>query len=220
MARTVESLIEGFRSDLIPSNSSTLADFEFPSPGAPTQRDSTWFSALKHTWFNLGHRWGIARFGFSEWERVQLAPSGKEDDKLVADALSNATDEMHDAVCHGGGGIYRLVENVLEWAEAQPVGPQRFMWCDAPQKVLAPSWRRPPAMPQPCATCGKSPFEGPCGCPRAAPRAGAPTRCHTCGAPTKLECARCHARRYCGKDCQLADWRAGHKWACGAPAAP
>ncbi len=29
-----------------------------------------------------------------------------------------------------------------------------------------------------------------------------------------LKCARCKLARYCGKECQAADWRAAHKRAC------
>lgn len=30
-----------------------------------------------------------------------------------------------------------------------------------------------------------------------------------------LKCARCSRAFYCGRDCQLADWRARHKTQCG-----
>lgn len=43
--------------------------------------------------------------------------------------------------------------------------------------------------------------------------------------PQLLRCGRCKARVYCGKKCQVVDWKAGHKAACrpqarGAPPAP
>jgi hypothetical protein len=225
MSRTVDSLIASIREDTLPSSTPVLVDFEFPNCGID-ELDSVWLTALKETWLNLTHRYGIERYGDSEWERVQRAPSGEEDNRRTRDAAELAADAMHDAVCFGGGGIYKLVESVLEWAEAQAGGPTNLMggsglvYVNASRRVLAPSWRRPPAAPQPCATCGNNPWEDPpCGCPPAPPRAGAPTRCHTCGARTSQVCAQCRQRHYCGKACQMADWRAGHKRACRTAAA-
>lgn len=46
-----------------------------------------------------------------------------------------------------------------------------------------------------------------------APQDGQCAYCGTSGAPAL--CGRCKAVSYCGPDCQRADWKAGHKSACG-----
>ncbi len=33
------------------------------------------------------------------------------------------------------------------------------------------------------------------------------------------KCSRCNVAKYCGRDCQLAHWKAGHKAECKALAA-
>ncbi|CAK4659075.1 hypothetical protein LEN26_012908 [Aphanomyces euteiches] len=38
--------------------------------------------------------------------------------------------------------------------------------------------------------------------------------CYTCGSAAKTACARCLCVRYCSKECQTEDWKAGHKRAC------
>ena len=218
MSRSVDHLVECFRMDSIPEGA-CFADFEFPSNSAFW---STWFAALKDTYFNLSHRWGIERFGYDEWQRVQLIGDGAEDKQRLRDCAEYAADTMQDAVMHGGGGAYMLMERVLEWAEAQTADHidtplLRYAYC---RKVLAPSWVRPPPMPQPCATCGNSPLlnieyglpPAPCACPAPRPLT---VRCYVCGTPTKTVCAQCRQRHYCGKGCQAADWRAGHKRTCG-----
>ena len=43
--------------------------------------------------------------------------------------------------------------------------------------------------------------------------------CAVCGKPAPLQCARCSAAAYCGRECQVADWRAGHKAVCDVVAA-
>jgi len=54
----------------------------------------------------------------------------------------------------------------------------------------------------------------------AAAKASAARACAHCGKErgqpgvALKPCARCKAAVYCGKDCQLAHWRAGHKAAC------
>lgn len=51
----------------------------------------------------------------------------------------------------------------------------------------------------------------------AAPSLGA---CVTCGRAATSLCAACRADAYCGRECQAAAWRAGHRGACAAlPAA-
>jgi hypothetical protein len=53
-----------------------------------------------------------------------------------------------------------------------------------------------------------------------------PPRCARCGGEAAKRCGRCGNAWYCGRDCQLADWRDGHKALCdlvagaGASAAP
>lgn len=48
--------------------------------------------------------------------------------------------------------------------------------------------------------------------------------CDVCGEvagkdqPPLPVCDGCGARRYCGEACQIADWAAGHKQTCAAPA--
>ena len=45
---------------------------------------------------------------------------------------------------------------------------------------------------------------------------GAVCCCARCGAGLKkpLVCSQCKAAAYCSKDCQIKDWKAGHKQAC------
>ncbi|KAI8486830.1 Programmed cell death protein 2 [Branchiostoma belcheri] len=40
--------------------------------------------------------------------------------------------------------------------------------------------------------------------------------CCVCGCGGGKACSRCHQVRYCGKEHQVLDWKAGHKAACGA----
>ena len=48
------------------------------------------------------------------------------------------------------------------------------------------------------------------------------TRCEHCGisaskdGPKLAKCARCKEDSYCGRECQLAHWKAGHKGVCVA----
>ncbi|ETW07927.1 hypothetical protein H310_02330 [Aphanomyces invadans] len=44
--------------------------------------------------------------------------------------------------------------------------------------------------------------------------------CYACGADAKTACARCLCVRYCSKECQTEDWKAGHKRACKPKSAP
>ena len=46
-------------------------------------------------------------------------------------------------------------------------------------------------------------------------------RCYAAGCqkPGTKPCSRCHIARYCGRECQLADWARRHKHGCGASAA-
>jgi hypothetical protein len=41
--------------------------------------------------------------------------------------------------------------------------------------------------------------------------------CSYCGAnnPNLKACSKCRVTKYCGRECQLADWKAGHKKVCG-----
>lgn len=39
------------------------------------------------------------------------------------------------------------------------------------------------------------------------------TTCAVCGTPTTLNCVNCEVH-YCKKECQVADWRKGHKYTC------
>ena len=41
-------------------------------------------------------------------------------------------------------------------------------------------------------------------------------RCAGCGkeGDGRMECGACKGPRYCSKECQVADWKAGHKSAC------
>lgn len=41
-----------------------------------------------------------------------------------------------------------------------------------------------------------------------------PPRCARCGGEAAKRCGRCGNAWYCGRDCQLADWREGHKALC------
>lgn len=43
--------------------------------------------------------------------------------------------------------------------------------------------------------------------------AAAKTACAVCGTPTELNCVNCKVY-YCKKECQVADWRKGHKYTC------
>lgn len=45
-------------------------------------------------------------------------------------------------------------------------------------------------------------------------RRDAALRCRVCKAPSSLVCSRCKVVRYCGADCQKADWKNAHKKAC------
>ncbi|KDO33940.1 hypothetical protein SPRG_01819 [Saprolegnia parasitica CBS 223.65] len=38
--------------------------------------------------------------------------------------------------------------------------------------------------------------------------------CYACGKTATTSCARCISVRYCSKECQTEDWKAGHKRAC------
>ncbi len=38
--------------------------------------------------------------------------------------------------------------------------------------------------------------------------------CEVCQKPSNLRCSQCRQRKYCGGDCQIKDWRAGHRQAC------
>ncbi|KAF8197116.1 hypothetical protein BJ912DRAFT_1140725 [Pholiota molesta] len=40
--------------------------------------------------------------------------------------------------------------------------------------------------------------------------------CARCGQPGGLRCSQCSRAKYCGKDCQVADWKAQHKNECVA----
>ena len=40
--------------------------------------------------------------------------------------------------------------------------------------------------------------------------------CHQCGKASVSKCSRCKQYRYCGRDCQRAHWKAGHKKECGS----
>lgn len=41
-----------------------------------------------------------------------------------------------------------------------------------------------------------------------------PGLCVVCGTPTKKQCSRCKAVKYCSRDCQVAHWTDGHKQVC------
>jgi ankyrin repeat protein len=38
--------------------------------------------------------------------------------------------------------------------------------------------------------------------------------CHMCGKASKFKCSKCKQYRYCGRDCQTAHWKKGHKKEC------
>jgi hypothetical protein len=38
--------------------------------------------------------------------------------------------------------------------------------------------------------------------------------CSVCGAGKARRCNNCHSVAYCGKDCQVKDWKDGHKIMC------
>ncbi|KAK7383417.1 hypothetical protein VNO78_29096 [Psophocarpus tetragonolobus] len=38
--------------------------------------------------------------------------------------------------------------------------------------------------------------------------------CAVCATPASKKCSRCKAVRYCSQECQLSDWRSGHKTVC------
>ena len=38
--------------------------------------------------------------------------------------------------------------------------------------------------------------------------------CSNCGVAAESTCAKCHAAVYCGRECQSAHWKAGHKFFC------
>ncbi len=40
--------------------------------------------------------------------------------------------------------------------------------------------------------------------------------CLVCGAPGSKQCGKCHRAKYCGKEHQTIDWKAGHKKICGS----
>ncbi|XP_067845645.1 programmed cell death protein 2 [Heptranchias perlo] len=61
-----------------------------------------------------------------------------------------------------------------------------------------------PAEPQPEAEAPLRPGPG-------------PRLCRVCGAAGPKSCSRCRRAHYCGKEHQSADWRAGHRAACGRP---
>ncbi|XP_051866929.1 programmed cell death protein 2 [Pristis pectinata] len=44
--------------------------------------------------------------------------------------------------------------------------------------------------------------------------------CRVCGASGPKTCSRCRRARYCGKEHQRADWKAGHRAVCGQPGHP
>ncbi|GAB4819385.1 hypothetical protein N2152v2_006431 [Parachlorella kessleri] len=48
----------------------------------------------------------------------------------------------------------------------------------------------------------------------AAAAAARPKTCAVCGKEAPLRCTGCHSRAYCGKSCQLRDWKSGHKQQC------
>ena len=43
-----------------------------------------------------------------------------------------------------------------------------------------------------------------------------PDKCGSCGLPKPdmKKCSRCKTVVYCSKECQIKDWKAGHKHAC------
>lgn len=43
--------------------------------------------------------------------------------------------------------------------------------------------------------------------------------CNKCGRPAKFRCSKCRAVWYCGRECQVKDWKGGHKASCGKAAA-
>lgn len=43
--------------------------------------------------------------------------------------------------------------------------------------------------------------------------------CQVCGKTAKFRCTRCKRAWYCGRECQVRDWKAGHKAQCKAAAA-
>ncbi|XP_072907277.1 programmed cell death protein 2 [Hemitrygon akajei] len=63
--------------------------------------------------------------------------------------------------------------------------------------------------------------------PEPEPQPDAPLRpipglnlCRVCGASGPKACSRCRRARYCGKEHQRADWKAGHRAVCGQPGQP
>jgi MYND finger len=42
----------------------------------------------------------------------------------------------------------------------------------------------------------------------------APTKCCVCDSEGRSWCGKCHAVKYCTRQCQAQDWKAGHKAAC------
>lgn len=43
--------------------------------------------------------------------------------------------------------------------------------------------------------------------------------CAVCGKPSSAQCGRCKTVHYCGRDCQVAHWKGGHKRACAGESA-
>jgi hypothetical protein len=41
-----------------------------------------------------------------------------------------------------------------------------------------------------------------------------PQLCARCGEPSTTVCSRCRSVAYCGRECQVADWKAAHKRSC------
>ncbi|XP_064649538.1 uncharacterized protein LOC135501381 [Lineus longissimus] len=55
-------------------------------------------------------------------------------------------------------------------------------------------------------------------CPLPKPEANKEMKyCKVCGSVAKKVCTKCKVARYCSKECQVQDWRSGHKCACKPP---
>lgn len=216
--RSVGHLIDGFDRDMLPSAPPTLADFEFfgldgtiDSHGFKIGRKNVWFGCLKETFENLQHRHGISKNGFDPWRAAMRGDRTEHVHEIIEDARTAAINALHESVRFGGGGIYKLVQETYSWAVAQQqcelfvLGYSRL--------VMSPSWKRPSSLlPQPCPTCGGFPCE--CGSAKSSKAGSAGQPCYSCGRAASFKCSKCHDRRYCSRDCQRADWQAGHRRDC------
>ena len=130
------------------------------------------------------------------------------DDKAEAWRLAGESARAALLAVARHGGAAALTAAVMEGAAAAHGALGEVARCLREEGLLPPGEGEvaaaTPTPPEPAPSVSMAPAA-----------AAAPLRCAVCGASSGelLLCSGCHGVRYCGRDCQKADWRA-HKAAC------